>query len=83
MKTLIDKINEFETGVETVQNFNSIFLQAQLKDFTVEDIVTIGEPCSPETVRLLTVNGYTFRHDFTPTISSLEVEIVLEENEYD
>ena len=68
MKTLIDKINEFERGDETVKSFNEIFSKAPLTEFKGNQIVTIGEPCSPETGRMLTVGNVTFRYDFKQRI---------------
>lgn len=64
MKTLIDKINDFENGEETVEKFNAIFLDNKLDGFKPDEVVTIGEPCSPETVRLVTVGNEKIRHDF-------------------
>lgn len=74
MRTIIDKINAFENSAETnVEIFNTIFLENPLRDCSPEDEVTIGEPCSPETVRIITVGTRSFRHDFKPSIAEISV----------
>lgn len=76
---LIEKINKFEDGTETVENFNKIFSNCPILGFSSTDIVTIGECCSPETTRMLTVNEERFRHNFIPAESDIVVEVVSEE----
>lgn len=71
MKTLIDKIKEFESGTETVESFNTIFNNCQITDQDLDSVITIGTPVSPETVREVTINGITFRHDFKPVMQSI------------
>lgn len=68
-KTLIDNINAFESlADETVQSFNSIFVHCPIVGENLSDIVTIGGPCSPETVRFITVGEKVLRHDFKPHV---------------
>lgn len=82
---LIDKINEFESGTETVSSFNSIFTNNPIFGFDVDDIVTIGEIDGPETTRIITVTGnlttVSFRHDFT--LADSDRKIVINEEEED
>lgn len=70
MRTLIDKINYFENGQETVENFNNIFPECRLEGYYNFANVAIGEPCSPETARLVHINvegnEITIRHNFKP-----------------
>lgn len=61
---LIDKINAFEDGTETVSSFNMIFTNCRLTNFDANAIVVIGDPVTPETTRLITINGESFRHNF-------------------
>lgn len=63
---LIDKINLFEAGPETVENFNEIFENCSISGFSDSDIVTIGECCSPETCRIVRIGVESFRHNFVP-----------------
>jgi hypothetical protein len=78
MRTLIDRINEFENGDETVKSFNEIFTTLPLKEFREDQIVTIGEPCSPETTRFVTVGNVTFRYDFKKNLEVNEGEVLSE-----
>jgi hypothetical protein len=70
MKTLIDKINYFENGEETVEVFNNIFPECRLEGYYNFANVVIGEPCSPETSRQVYINvegnEITIRHNFKP-----------------
>jgi biotin operon repressor len=74
MRTLIDKINAFENGMDlTVKEFNKIFPECALTlNVKPSDEVEIGEICTPETSRLIYVNGKERRHDFKPMQDSLE-----------
>jgi hypothetical protein len=77
MRNIIDRINKFEAGEETVFNFNKIFSEVPLLGFSATDLVKIGEPCSPEIVRMIKIGDKEFRHSFKPVTES---EMILEES---
>jgi hypothetical protein len=72
MKTVMDKIKEFESGEETVARFNKLFNQKL--DHSSELIVTVGEILGPDTVRMLPIDGMEFKHDFTRTLGEMLYE---------
>lgn len=64
---LIDKINAFESGEQTVARFNEMFPHSRLHlDNAL--IVEIGNPCSPETTRELFIGTEVLKYDFRPTL---------------
>lgn len=73
---LIDKINKFESGPETVKSFNKIFENCPISNFSTNNIVTIGEIAGPDTVRYVTICEERFRHNFRPFESDNAVEVV-------
>lgn len=80
MRTLIDKINKFEDGLETVEKFNEIFSHCPISGFDLDKIVTIGECCSPETSRIVTIDENSFRHDFVTKPEEIIEELELEDD---
>lgn len=65
MKTLIDKINHFETKTGTVAEFNEIF-SAKLEGVCPSLLVEIGEIADSDTTRFLTVGNLVVKHNFRP-----------------
>lgn len=66
MKTLIDKINHFESLPEcTVAKFNEIFT-SKLEGLDQNLEVEIGELADTDTTRFLTVGKLIIKHNFTP-----------------
>lgn len=78
-KTLMEKIFAFEAGTETVESFNIIFANCPILGYNKDDIVTIGECVTPETTRVVTVNGTSFNHNFVPVVSEKFDEELLNE----
>lgn len=74
MRTLIDKINHFESlPVQTVAKFNGIF-DAKLTGLNEELEVEIGELADTETTRFLLVGTLVVKHNFTPKTDSERLE---------
>lgn len=65
MKTLMDKINYFETTAGTVADFNKIFT-AKLEGLDQSLEVEIGELADSDTTRFLTVGSLIVKHSFIP-----------------
>lgn len=65
MKTLMDKINYFESlPAQTVEEFNKIFV-AKLGDVPGGVEVEVGQIAGPDTCRWLTVGSLLVKHDFS------------------
>lgn len=65
MRTLIDKINYFESlPVQTVGEFNQIFPYTRLEHLPAELEVEVGELADGETTRWLLVGGLIIKHSF-------------------
>lgn len=81
MKTLIDKINEFESqSKQTVAKFNEIFSTCKLTDLCDNLEVEIGELADSDTTRFLTVGSLIVKHNFTPrTGDEKKPEVVYDE----
>lgn len=71
---LVDKIKSFENGPETLESFNKLFSECPIANFSTTDFVEIGECCSPETTRIVTINGNSFKHNFVPRLSDKVIE---------
>lgn len=65
MKTLIDKINHFESTTGTVAEFNNIFA-VKLEGVCPSLEVEIGELADSDTTRILTVGKLIVKHNFSP-----------------
>lgn len=65
MKTLIDKINRFESlPVSSVAKFNEIFPQCKLEGLDGNLEVEIGELVDSDTTRFLLVGSLVIKHSF-------------------
>lgn len=64
MRTLVDKINYFETKAGTVSEFNSIF-PAKLTGLDQSLLVEIGELSDTDTTRFITVGDLILKYNFT------------------
>lgn len=67
MKTLMDKINHFETTAGTVAEFNEIFT-VKLEGVCPSLEVGIGELVDSDTTRMLTVGKLLVKHNFRPRL---------------
>lgn len=64
MRTLMDKINHFESlQSQTVKDFNEVF-SSKLRDVPDYLEVTIGGLADSSTTRFLTVGSLIVKHDF-------------------
>ena len=76
MKTLIDKINRFESlPVSSVTKFNEIFPQCKLEGLDGNLEVEIGELADSDTARFLLVGSLIIKHSFQPARDTVEVEV--------
>lgn len=65
MRTLMDKINYFESlPVQDVKSFNEIFTGAKLEGLDQSLDVEIGELADTDTTRFLTVGTLIVKHNF-------------------
>lgn len=75
MRTLMDKINHFETlPSQNVEQFNKIFTRTELSGLDPTLHVTIGELADTDTTRFLTVGKLVVKHNFTPMPDLIEME---------
>jgi hypothetical protein len=66
MRTLMDKINHFESlQCQTVEEFNKLFT-AKLENVPGDLEVEIGQVFGPDTCRWLSVGTLTVKHEFQP-----------------
>lgn len=73
MRTLIDKINHFESlPSQSVDEFNKIF-DVKLTGLSGDLDVEIGELADTDTTRFLTVGTLIVKHNFTPRVESEQV----------
>lgn len=73
MKTLMDKINHFESlSSQTVKDFNEIFTNSPLESLAPDLEVEIGELADSDTTRFLTVGKLTVKHSFQPVREMVE-----------
>lgn len=79
MKSLIDKINQFENTSQTVELFNLLFEKCPIVGHSPNSFVEIGAPCSPETLRELKIGDTTIRHEFIPTAHLIDEEFLTTE----
>lgn len=81
MKTLIDKINEFEAlPKQTVEEFNKIFTDKPLKDLMNHLEVEIGEIADTDTTRYLMVGNLIVKHSFAGKKDDNEEELRMPSN---
>ena len=74
MRTLMDKINHFESlPAQTVEEFNKIFTRTELSGLDKTLHVTIGELADTDTTRFLTVGKLVVKHNFTPVPELVEI----------
>lgn len=79
MKTIMDKINEFESNsTQTVSQFNKLFPFAKLENLADGLEVEIGEIVDTDTTRYILVGGLVVKHSFENKYS---YDILMEENE--
>ena len=65
MKTLIDKINEFESApVQSVEEFNRIFPYCTLENLTAGTEIEIGELADSDTTRWILAGSLRIKHSF-------------------
>lgn len=84
MKTIGDRLNEFENAQEqTVKTFNTIFFEVPLTNYNDNDIVSIGEITSNATTRQILINNIAKEHCFVRRTTSENDYIDFDSNTID
>lgn len=76
MKTIGDKLIEFDNTEGTVKDFNKIFNDTPLRGFSDYDIVIVGEITKNATTRILLINDRAIDHSFERRLNSEDKNII-------